>query len=327
MTCNCKTENEKTRAFDVSVIVPLYNERENLDQLHEEISAAMAPLNKEYEIIFVDDGSTDGSDELISRLVQKDKKAKLVQFTRNFGQTAAMAAGFEHARGKIYVTIDADNQNVPADIPVLLKKMEEGFDVVSGWRKERKDKFLTRRLPSKAANPVISWLTGVKLNDYGCTLKAYKAEFIDSIDLYGEMHRFIPAYAAMAGAKITEIEVSHRPRTRGKTKYNLSRTFKVLMDLLTVKFLSTYATKPGYLFGGIGSLLCILGLLSAAEVIVEKYSVGTWAHKNPFLLLAVFLFSLGVQMILIGFIAELLARTYHESQGKKIYLVRKTENL
>lgn len=327
MKCRCKIEDTDVRPFDVSVIVPLYNEQENLGQLYEEIDAAMASLNKEYEIIFVDDGSTDGSDEAISGFMRKDKKVKLIQFTRNFGQTAAMAAGFEHAQGRVYVTIDADNQNVPADIPMLLKKIDEGFDVVSGRRKNRKDKFLTRRLPSHAANYVISKLTGVKLHDYGCTLKAYKAEFIDNIDLYGEMHRFIPAYAAMAGAKITEIEANHRPRTRGKTKYNLSRTFKVLMDLLTVKFLSTYATKPGYLFGGIGSLLCILGIFSAAEVVVEKYAIGTWAHKNPFLLLAVFLFFLGVQMILIGLIAELLARTYHESQGKKTYLIKKTINL
>lgn len=327
MKCRCKIEDTNARSIDVSVIVPLYNERENLGQLYEEINAAMAPSNKSYEIIFIDDGSSDGSHEIISQFVRKDKRVKLIQFTRNFGQTAAMAAGFEHAQGRVYVTIDADNQNVPADIPMLLKKIDEGFDVVSGWRKNRKDKFFTRRLPSHAANSVISRLTGVKLHDYGCTLKAYKAEFIDNIDLYGEMHRFIPAYVAMAGAKITEIEVNHRPRTRGKTKYNLSRTFKVLMDLLTVKFLSTYATKPGYLFGGIGSLLCLLGLLSATEVIVEKYTIGTWAHNNPFLLLAVFLFSLGVQMILIGLVAELLARTYHESQGKKTYLMRKTENL
>jgi glycosyltransferase involved in cell wall biosynthesis len=322
-----KMEDTKACLFDVSVIIPVYNERENLGQLYGEINAAMATLNKTYEIIFVDDGSRDGSGEVISQFARKDHRAKLIQFTRNFGQTAAMAAGFEHAQGKIYVTIDADNQNVPADIPLLLKKIDDGFDVVSGWRKNRKDKFFTRRLPSRAANYVISKLTGVKLKDYGCTLKAYKAEFIDNIDLYGEMHRFIPAYAVMAGAKITEIPVDHRPRTRGQTKYNLSRAFKVLMDLLTVKFLSNYATKPGYLFGGIGSTLCLLGLISAAEVIIEKYTIGTWAHNNPFLLLAVFLFSLGVQMILIGLVAELLARTYHESQGKKIYLIRKTMNL
>jgi len=316
-----------TRPYDVSVIVPFLNESGNLGQLYNDIKAALEPTGKSFEIVFVDDGSTDDSAGLVETFAVSDDRVKLVQFTRNFGQTAAMAAGFRHAQGRIYIAIDADNQNDPIDIPRLLDKVDEGYDVVSGWRQKRKDKLITRKIPSMVANRLLSTVTGVKLRDYGCSLKAYRAEYIDSIELYGEMHRFIPAYASMAGAKVVEVPVNHRPRMKGKSKYGLMRIFKVLMDLLTVKFLSSYATKPGYLFGGVGSILCILGMLSAVEVIIEKYSAGTFAHKNPFLLLAVFLFFLGVQLVLMGLIAEMLVRTYHESQGKETYLVKKTVNL
>ncbi|MFH0799760.1 MAG: glycosyltransferase family 2 protein [Pseudomonadota bacterium] len=315
------------RPYDVSVIVPFLNERENLPQLQAELIAALSGTGRSFEIIFVDDGSTDGGADLVGELSGKDSRVKLIQFTRNFGQTAALAAGFAKASGRIYVAIDADNQNDPADIPRLLAKLDEGYDAVSGWRKKRQDKLITRRAPSAAANRLLSAVTGVKLKDYGCSLKAYRAEYIDSIDLYGEMHRFIPALAHMAGARVAEIPVGHRLRTSGKSKYGLIRIFKVLIDLATVKFLSTYATKPGYLFGGIGSVLCLAGLASSAEVIIEKFVNGTYAHRNPFLMLAVFLFSLGVQLILMGLIAELMVRTYHESQGKPIYLVKKTVNL
>ena len=275
----------------------------------------------------MDDGSTDESADLVSALAEKDKRVKFVKLTRNFGQTAAMAAGFDHAQGKIYVAMDADNQNDPADIPLLLQKLDEGFDVISGWRKKRKDKFLTRRLPSQIANKLISKITGVALHDYGCSLKAYKAEFIDSIQLYGEMHRFIPAYVSMVGAKVSEVAVNHRARTRGESKYGLMRIFKVIMDLMTVKFLSSYVTKPSYLFGGSGFIMCLLSFCAGAEVLLEKFFFGTYAHKNPFLLLAVFLCILGVQFILMGLIAELLIRTYHESQNKPIYLVKKCVNI
>ncbi len=318
---------ERERAYDLSIVVPFYNERGNLRRLHEECIAALAPLGREFEILLVDDGSTDGSSEVAEALATEDHRVKYLQLTRNFGQTAALSAGFAHARGRVYVALDADNQNDPADIPRLLAKLDEGFDVVSGWRRNRRDKLLTRRIPSKIANKLLSLVTGVRLRDYGCSLKAYRAEFIDAIGLYGEMHRFIPAYAHMAGARVTELEVNHRPRTQGSSKYGMIRVFKVLIDLVTVKFLSSYATKPGYLFGGTGALLCIGGLLSAAEVIVEKLSIGTFAHKNPFLLLAVFLFSIGLQLIMMGLIAELLIRTYHESQGKPTYLVRRMVNV
>jgi glycosyltransferase involved in cell wall biosynthesis len=316
------------RLYDLSVIVPYYDEGENLRQLYAEIVAALEPLGGSFEIIIVDDGSRqEESREALVRLAADDVRVKIVRFTRNFGQTAAMAAGFAYAKGRVYIAIDADNQNDPADIPRLLQKMDEGYDVVSGWRKHRKDKLLTRRLPSVIANRLLSGVTGVMLHDYGCSLKAYRAEYIDAISLYGEMHRFIPAYAHMAGARVAEIEVNHRPRTRGTSKYGLTRVFKVLMDLITVKFLISYAKKPGYLFGGMGSILCLAGLASAVEVIVEKVMTGTYAHKNPFLLLAIFLFSIGVQLVLMGLIAELLVRTYHESQGKPIYLVKDTINV
>jgi glycosyltransferase involved in cell wall biosynthesis len=315
------------RPYDISVVVPFFNEKENLPQLYQEVKGALEPTGKSFEIVFVDDGSSDGGGGCVENIASQDSRVKLVQFTRNFGQTAAMSAGFRHAQGRIYVAMDADNQNDPADIPRLLAKLNEGYDVISGWRKDRKDRLLTRRIPSVVANRLLSYVTGVKLKDYGCSLKVYRAEYIDPIDLYGEMHRFIPAYAHMAGAKVVEMPVGHRPRTRGESKYGLVRVFKVIIDLMTVKFLGSYATKPGYLFGGVGSLLCMAGLASAAEVLIEKFTVGTYAHKNPFLLLAVFLFFLGVQLMLMGLIAELLVRTYHESQDKPIYLVKKTVNL
>lgn len=316
------------RRYDLSVVVPYYDEGENLSQLYTEIVAALEPLGKSFEIVIVDDGSRDEmSREALKALAGHDKRVKVVSFTRNFGQTAAMAAGFAYAKGRVYVAMDADNQNDPADIPRLLEKMDEGYDVVSGWRKRRKDAFVSRRLPSMLANRLLSAVTGVRLHDYGCSLKAYRAEYIDAIALYGEMHRFIPAYAHMAGARVAEIEVNHRPRTRGESKYGLMRIFKVVMDLITVKFLISYAKKPGYLFGGFGSILCLAGLASAFEVVVEKIVSGTYAHKNPFLLLAIFLFSIGLQLVLMGLIAELLVRTYHESQGKPIYLVKSTMNV
>ncbi|MFH1830934.1 MAG: glycosyltransferase family 2 protein [Pseudomonadota bacterium] len=312
--------------YEISIIVPFFNEGDNVAQLYDELLASLEPLGKAFEIIIVDDGSTDGSASLLDELAKKDSRVKIIHFTRNFGQTAAMAAGFTYAKGRIYIAIDADNQNDPADIARLLNKLDEGYDVVSGWRRKRRDNIITRRIPSIIANKLLSSVTGVRLKDYGCSLKAYRAEYVDAIDLYGEMHRFIPAYAHMAGARVAEIDVGHRPRTKGTSKYGLTRVFKVLMDLITVKFLISYAKKPGYLFGGFGSVLCLAGMASAVEVIVEKFVSGTFAHKNPFLLLAVFLFMIGIQLILMGLIAELLVRTYHESQGKPIYLVRETVN-
>lgn len=315
------------KRFDLSVVIPFFNERGNLQSLIKDIVPALEKTGKSFEVIFVDDGSSDGGGRFIEEIAREDVRVKLIELRRNFGQTAALSAGFKNARGRVYIAMDADGQNDPADIPLLLAKLDEGFDCVSGWRKDRKDKFITRKIPSWTANRIISFITGCRLKDYGCSLKAYRAECIDEINLYGEMHRFIPAYAHMTGAKIAEIPVTHHGRTSGRSKYGLSRVFKVLIDLITVKFLSNYATKPGYLFGGMGFALCFLGILSAVEVLVEKYASGTFAHRNPFLLLAVFLFFLGVQFFLMGLMAELLVRTYHESQGKPIYLIKKTFNL
>ena len=322
-----KTLDIKERPYDISVVVPFFNEAESIRELYDQVAGVLGGLGKSFEIIFVDDGSTDSGAAVVEGIASGDSRVKLVVLARNFGQTAAMSAGFTHARGRIYVAMDADLQNDPSDIPMLLEKMGEGYDVVSGWRRDRKDPLVSRRIPSVIANRILSLVTGVKLRDYGCSLKAYRAEFIDPIELYGEMHRFIPAYAAMVGARVAEMPVNHRARVKGKSKYGLARIFKVLMDLMTVKFLSSWATKPSYLFGGIGSVLCLAGVLAAIEVITEKFASGTFAHKNPFLLLAVFLFFLGVQLVLMGLIAELLVRTYHESQGKPVYLVKRTVNV
>lgn len=313
--------------MEISLILPIYNEAESITPLCKEIRAVMATITPDYEIVCVDDGSTDQTAAVLARLASAVPQIKVIQFTRNFGQTAAMSAGFQHAQGKILVPLDADGQNDPASIPDLLTKLAEGYDVVSGIRANRKDKWLTRKLPSWLANLLIGKITGVRLKDYGCSLKAYRAEAIRQIHLYGEMHRFIPALASQTGARITEVPVKHRPRLKGKTKYGLSRTLKVLLDLLTVKFLGTFATKPNYLFGGIGSVFCLAGILCGLEVLIEKYWAGTFAHRNPILLLAVFLFILGVQLVMMGLLAELLVRTYHESQGKQIYLVKQLINL
>lgn len=316
-----------TKDLDLSIIIPFYNEAENLKESYENLQQVLPGLKLSYEIIYIDDGSTDGGADLLAALAKSDPHLKVIRFTRNFGQTPAMAAGFNEARGKIYITLDADNQNDPRDIPALLEKMKEGFGVVSGWRKNRQDTLITRKLPSHLANSLISKVTKVHLNDYGCTLKAYEARYVNAFNLYGEMHRFIPAYAALAGAKIAEIPVNHRPRTKGKSKYGLSRTFKVVLDLLTVKFLGAFATKPLYLFGGIGFFLNFIAILAGAAVLYQKFAQNVFAHRNPLLLLAVFLSTLGVMLIMMGLIAELLMRTYHESQGKTTYVIGEKINL
>ncbi|OGO17166.1 MAG: glycosyl transferase [Chloroflexi bacterium RBG_16_48_8] len=307
--------------MNLSVVIPVYNEVENLRSLHHDLSEALA--DRDYELVFVDDGSTDGSIEELNSLVQLDPQHTLViELRRNFGQTAAIAAGIDHSCGEVIVTIDADQQNDPGDIPLLMEKIEEGYDVVSGWRIDRQDKLLTRKIPSRIANGLISKVTGVRLHDYGCTLKAYRREVLQGFRLYGEMHRFIPAYAGWVGAKMIEIPVRHHPRKFGKAKYGLERTIKVLLDLFTVKFLMSYASKPIYLFGGTGAGLImvsvfLLGVLIARRIILDEHLI-----RSPLLLMTVMLFILGFQSILMGLIAELLSRTYHESQAKPTYSVR-----
>jgi len=310
----------------VSVIVPVYNERENIPDLARSILQTMDSACPDYELLFVDDGSCDGSVEQLAQLASENPRIKLIQFRRNFGQTAAIAAGFDFATGDVLVTLDADLQNDPADIPAVLAKLHDGYDVVSCWRKDRRDTWLTRKLPSRVANLLISRISGVRLHDYGCTLKGYRRDVVEHIRLYGEMHRFIPIYASWAGARVAEIAVTHHPRLKGTSKYGLSRTFKVLLDLVTVKMLASYSTKPMYFFGGAGLLACCAGVFFAGWTLLDKLLNGIKAHNNPLLLLAVFLFLVGVQFILMGLVAELLIRTYFESQGKTPYIVRQTWN-
>jgi glycosyltransferase involved in cell wall biosynthesis len=307
----------------ISVIVPIYNERDNLEPFIASLTRALEPTGEKYEVLFIDDGSTDGSGSYLESLPARDSRIRVVQFRRNFGQTAAMTAGFDYARGSILVPIDADLQNDPGDIPAILAKLREGYDVVSCWRQDRQDPWLTRKLPSVIANFLISRIGGVRLHDYGCTLKGYRREVVEHIRLYGEMHRFIPVYASWAGARVAEIPVRHHPRFSGSSKYGLNRTFKVILDLITVKMLGSYSTKPMYIFGGVGLSACAGGFIFALLTLFEKYFYSVKAHRNPLLLLAVFLFLLGIQFILMGLVAELIIRTYFESQGKPPYIVRR----
>ncbi len=311
----------------LSVIVPVYNEEENVAELHRRIVAALTGLPLDWEILYVDDGSRDRSFDLLAEAAGDETRVKVLRFLRNYGQTAAIAAGIHHASGEVMVFLDADLQNDPADIPALLDKLAEGYDVVSGWRKERKDAFLNRTLPSMIANRLISEVTGCHLHDYGCTLKAYRREVLKGFTLYGEMHRFLPSYAYQNGARIAELPVTHHPRTRGRSKYGIERTFKVMLDLMTVKFLSTYAHKPIYLFGVVGLTLMTLAVLIVAYLIAMKFYLDISLIQSPLLLMSAMFVILGVQSIFLGLIAELLMRTYHESQDKPTYRIKESVNL
>jgi glycosyltransferase involved in cell wall biosynthesis len=306
----------------LSVVVLVYNESESIAPLHDELREVLERLDVSYEIVYIDDGSRDGGTEKMAKLALDDSHVRVVSFRRNFGQTAAVQAGIDNSRGEIVVFMDGDMQNDPRDIPRLLDQIEDGYDVVSGWRKDRKDD-TSRVLPSKIANWIIARVTRVPLNDFGCTLKAYRREVIQDVKLYGEMHRFIPVYASWVGARITELPVNHRQRVFGRSKYSLSRTSRVLLDLITLKLLGSYSTKPIYFFGFAAFGLWALALVFAAIVIIQKLLPPyPYAHNNPLLLLAVFLAIVGVQFILMGLLAELSIRTYHESQGKSVYVVR-----
>ncbi len=319
-----ETATVATAKIDVSLIVPVLNERENLAPLHERISAAMQPLGLSFEILFIDDGSWDGSQRVMRELAERDPAVRVLEFVRNFGQTAAIAAGFDHSRGDVVIPLDADLQNDPADIPQILAKLDEGFDVVSCWRVRRRDSW-TRVLPSRLANRLISWISGVRLHDYGCTLKGYRRRVVRHIRLYGEMHRFIPIFAHWAGARVAEIPVRHHPRRSGRSKYGFIRTFKVPLDLITIKFLGSYSTKPMYLFGGVALGTFGLGGLLSAVTLAQKLLYGVKAHRNPLLLLSIFFFLVGVQFVLFGLMCELIVRTYHESQSKPTYILRGPE--
>jgi glycosyltransferase involved in cell wall biosynthesis len=306
---------------DVSVVIPLLNEQDNIGPLYEQITQTLKD-KYHYEIIFVDDGSSDSSFDILADLQKADNRMRIISFRKNFGQTAALSAGFAHAHGNIIIAMDADLQNDPADIPEMIDKLNEGFDVVSGWRKKRHDNAITRLLPSKIANWVISRITGVKLHDYGCTLKAYRREVLEETKLYGEMHRFIPALASWSGAKIAEMTVNHRPRTAGKTKYGIGRTLKVILDLITVKFLGSFSTKPIYIFGGLGLASAIGALASGWFVVYQKIVNDFPINRNPLLVMTAMLITTTIQFILMGLLAELLVRTYHESQNRPTYVIR-----
>ncbi len=311
-------------ALDLSVVIPLYNEAPSLDRLGRELTETLAASAWSYEVILVDDGSTDESFPILSRLQAADPRIRVIQLRRSFGQTAAFAAGFAAARGRIIVTADGDLQNDPRDIPALVARLEDGgFDIVCGWRRDRKDAWLTRRVPSQVANRIISWATGVHLNDYGCSLKAFRADVVKPLRLYGELHRFLPALASEMGVKIAELPVHHRPRLHGQSKYGLSRTIRVMLDLVTVKFLLSYSTRPLQMFGLVGGAMgvagaAVLGYLGTLRILgLERLT-----ERQPLVLLGILMVFTGVQLVTLGLLAELQARTYHESQGKPVYVIR-----
>ncbi len=307
--------------MDLSVVVPVYNEETNVEPLVGEINGVLRHLGKSYEVVVVDDGSEDQTFAVLSKLHREQPTMKVVRLKRNFGQTAAVAAGLAYARGEIVVLMDGDGQNDPADIPALLAKLAEGNDMVAGWRFNRRDPFLNRRLPSMIANRLISWTTRVKLHDYGCTLKAMRKDIAKNLKLYGEMHRFIPAIAYERGARIAELKVNHRPRLRGQSKYGITRTLRVVLDLLTVKFMISYSTRPSHVFGPIGILSGVAGFLIAIYLTIQKWVYDLEIGGRPLLLLAILLIFIGFQFVTMGLLGEMLARTYHESQDRQVFVV------
>lgn len=314
---------EKTEpAPELSLFLPVLDEEENLRPMHAKIREALNSLGKTAEVIYVDDGSTDKSLQILREIASEDERVRVISLRRNYGQTAAMSAGIDAAKGEILIPMDADLQNDPKDIARLLDKLNEGYDVVSGWRKNRQDKLISRKLPSKIANKIISWIGGVPLHDYGCSLKAYRREVIQDVRLYGEMHRFIPIYASWAGARVTEIPVDHHARTMGKSKYGISRTIKVVFDLMTIKFMASYQTKPIYVFGTFGMIAFFLSIFAGIWAFVLKFVYGVSFILTPLPVIAIVLFAISMQFFLMGLLAEMLVRTYHESQDKTIYAVR-----
>jgi dolichol-phosphate mannosyltransferase len=307
---------------EISVFLPVYDEEPNLRPLHAKLADALATLGRTAEIIYVDDGSTDGSLKVLRELAALDGRVRVVALRRNYGQTAAMAAGIDAAKGEVLIPMDADLQNDPVDIRRLLEKLDEGYDVVSGWRRNRQDTMITRKIPSMIANRLISWIGGVPLHDYGCSLKAYRRESLQDVRLYGEMHRFIPIYASWAGAKVAEIPVEHHARTMGQSKYGLSRTLKVIFDLMTIKFMASYQTKPIYVFGTFGLIAMGLSFVAGLLAMFLKFVKGVSFILTPLPVITVVMLAIGVQFLLMGMLAEMLVRTYHESQAKPIYAVR-----
>ncbi|CAN5840930.1 glycosyltransferase family 2 protein [soil metagenome] len=314
-------DTEKS-APELSLFLPVLDEEDNLRPMHAKISEALNVLGKTAEVIYVDDGSTDKSLEILREIAGGDERVRVISLRRNYGQTAAMSAGIDAANGKILIPMDADLQNDPKDIARLLEKLDEGFDVVSGWRKNRQDKLVSRKIPSQIANRIISWIGGVPLHDYGCSLKAYRRDVIQDVRLYGEMHRFIPIYASWAGARVTEIPVDHHARTMGKSKYGISRTVKVVFDLMTIKFMASYQTKPIYVFGTFGLIAFLLSMFAGLWAFALKFIYGVSFVLTPLPVIAIVLLAISMQFFLMGLLAEMLVRTYHESQNKTIYAVR-----
>src|ERR1051325_6862828 len=307
---------------EISIFLPVFNEEPNLRPLHEKLTQSLTQLGRSAEIIYVDDGSSDQSLNVLREIAANDTRVRVIALRRNYGQTPAMAAGIHAARGKVLIPMDADLQNDPADIARLLEKLDEGYDVVSGWRKNRQDPLITRKIPSQMANWLISKIGGVPLHDYGCSLKAYRRDVLTDVKLYGEMHRFIPIYASWAGARVTEIPVEHHARTMGKSKYGLSRTVKVIFDLMTIKFMASYQTKPIYVFGTFGMIAFAISILAGLYALFLKLFHKADFVQTPLPILAIVMFAVGVQFLLMGLLAEMLVRTYHESQAKRIYAVR-----
>jgi glycosyltransferase involved in cell wall biosynthesis len=329
MDSTVKPNRQEGSTPELSLFLPVLDEEENLCEMHAKIAAALDSLGKTAEVIYVDDGSTDGSLRILKELAAEDDRVRVISLRRNYGQTAAMSAGIDAARGEILIPMDADLQNDPADIARLLEKLNEGYDVVSGWRKNRQDKLVSRKIPSQIANRVISWIGGVYLHDYGCSLKAYRREVLQDVKLYGEMHRFIPIYASWAGARVTEIPVDHHARTHGKSKYGISRTIKVIFDLITIKFMAEYHTKPLYVFGTFGLLAFLSSIFAGVYAVFLKFA-GFFGFpryhadfvETPLPILCIVMFAISIQFFLMGLLAELLVRTYHESQDKAIYAIR-----
>jgi len=311
----------------ISVTVPICNEAGNIPVLYTKVRAALEKVGRPWELILVNDGSSDGSEELLDRIASDDARVKVVHFRRNFGQTAAMMAGFDFARGDVIIPMDGDLQNDPEDIPLMLAKLDEGYDVCSGWRRDRQDDAMTRNLPSIMANRLISMVSGVRLHDFGCSLKAYKREVVEGVRLYGEMHRFLPIYARWHGAKISEVIVRHYARSSGRSKYGLERVLKVLADLITVKFLDRFQQKPMYLFGAVGLASLGVSFTAGAYAVFRKFVEGESFIKNPLLLLCIMTAVTGLMCFLMGLLAEMIMRTFYESQGKAVYMVRDTRNL
>lgn len=317
----------QTKKYDISIFVPVYNEEESLDILNKKITESVGNTNYSYEIIYVDDGSSDKSFEILQSFAKSNSNIKVIKFRRNFGQTAAMSAGIDVAEGNVLIPMDSDLQNDPADIPRLMEKIDEGFDVVSGWRKNRKDTFVNRKLPSMIANKIISWLSGVNLHDYGCTLKAYKCEVLKDIRLYGELHRFIPICASWVGAKVTEIPVNHHERQFGQSKYGINRTFKVILDLILMKFLTDYITKPIYFFGGTAFVSMMISFLAFTWALGLKLFSGIQLDHTPLPVLGAMFFTVSVQLFMMGILADMIMRTYYESQNKRIYSIDQSLNV